>query len=278
MRSLQSFRSIAAAIVVVSCCLHCSAQSFTPQHRAHIQIFQEPDEFGSYVYGLETFNLVLFANEDESKLIAPDGTEFLQSPNIVIRKSSFEEIASIAFGDWTAVETYDGQEVSYQFRVEPFSLGDVFSETPIITSPTPGSEVPSTFVVKWEYPLGGMPSGRGISYSFHNLQRIDANSGDDDSFSYEFITRRPRPGISWIDLQLNNKTHFPDPEIINNAGIVGEFTTRLYFESRSAPARYYVVPEPRALCLAYIAIASTVMFIGRGRCVEKIADNRECVT
>jgi hypothetical protein len=96
-------------------------------------------------------------------LTAPDGTQFpgVSSPHTV---ATFSELAQRFFGTWTLLEDsfQPGQDSTYTFSLSPFTLNNVFHETPIITTPSNGATVASVFDVEWEYPSGAIPESRGL--------------------------------------------------------------------------------------------------------------------
>jgi hypothetical protein len=97
-------------------------------------------------------------------LTAPDGTQFTPGPNNQHTVSSFLELQGRFFGVWRLLEDsfVAGQDSTYIFSFSILSLQDVFHETPIITTPSNGAIVGTSFDVEWEYPSGAIPAGRTL--------------------------------------------------------------------------------------------------------------------
>ena len=136
-----------AVISVVTCVPPALARL----HTIRLEINQYANADGSFEYLLETVHAVGPVAERSGKLIAPDGTEILMDSGMDVHRSSFAEMAATVFGTWTAIEKFDGTELIYPLSAfAPFSLDDVFSDTPTIVSPVPGSVVRPRFLLQWQ--------------------------------------------------------------------------------------------------------------------------------
>lgn len=247
------------------------AQSFR-SHSATLKVTTTPSELGGTVYGLTTIQTGLLSAGipiDGGTLVAPDGTQF-GSPSDSVERATFAEIEDLLFGDWTAIESpTDGPEVSYQFRVSPFSLNDVFTQVPIITAPEPGSFVPPEFVVQWEFDRGGTPTSRGFHvHTGSEVDVVDREIGTDGFYSARFLTKRQSPGAWPVEVQVNSSSFVPQPQLISKSpSLQGDsFFFLAYFETRSALTTFYVIPEPSTLSL--VAIAGLV-FAGYSQCLVR---------
>jgi hypothetical protein len=234
-----------------------SGQS-TLTHTIGLTVIQTPTDNHGVVYGLNTgyafFHLGL---ESPTKLIAPDGTEFGPGARD-IERSTFEEIATVAFGDWTALARINGVDVIFSFRFEPFALNDVFTDIPIITSPLPGSNVPPHFIVRWNYENGSMPSRRGASLMpSSNIEIFDSRFVPGAEYAFEISTRFKQPGPGTIAVHTNTATTLPTPAFISRPPSLDghRFNFISNFRSQSAAATYRIIPEPKSCVLASFVIA-----------------------
>jgi hypothetical protein len=247
------------AIVGIATAAQLACAQPTRFHSVSLEVSQAPLENGQFEYQLTLFQTGFVAGGptlESGKLIAPDGSEYVANFNEVTR-NSFAAIASLAIGDWTAVEQLNGQEDSYQFRVQPFTLDDVFAETPIITSPAPGSAVPTNFVVKWEFDGGGMPSSRGYHLELGpNLHIIDRQLGVNGFYSLGFRTQLPEPGPGQLMVRIDAQSSLPNPTLLSRSpALAGDsFLLTATFETRSATALYRVVPEPGLLAPSLVPV------------------------
>src|SRR5688572_26806031 len=94
-----------------------------------------------------TVRSLIFGIAMPKVLTAPDGTTFTTGLSGQHTVATFAELEQRFFGTWTLLEDsiQPGQDSMYSFSLSPFSLNDVFHETPIITTPSNGSTVASKF-------------------------------------------------------------------------------------------------------------------------------------
>ena len=252
-----------AATAVFQVCTPAQGQ-LTPLHVVSVEMFQEPDEFGNATFGVELLGAVSPPFAGDAKFVAPDGTEIPFGGYQIVRRSSFAELSTLTFGNWSVIETLDTVQSSFQFEIEPFQLNDVFTDTPTITSPVPGSTVPTHFVLNWEY-AGSSAVGGNPRYDFHNLQWTDPVPSPVGN-SYEFATRIVSPGEARIeDLQIVELSFVGKPEVTSRNGIDGPISLSASFATRSTPATFFVVPEPSTVILAGLPLVATLLMRRRGR-------------
>jgi hypothetical protein len=124
-------------------------------------VIQNAEPGGGVSYSVRT---LLFGIAMPKVLTAPDGAIFTTGISGQQTVASFAELEQRFFGTWTLLEDsfLSGQDSTYTFSLSPFSLNNVFHETPIITTPSNGATVASVFDVEWEYPSGAIPAGRSL--------------------------------------------------------------------------------------------------------------------
>jgi hypothetical protein len=124
-------------------------------------VIQNAEPGGGVSYSVRT---LLFGIAMPKVLTAPDGAIFTTGISGQQTVASFAELEQRFFGTWTLLEDsfLSGQDSTYTFSLNPFSLNNVFHESPIITTPSNGATVASVFDVEWEYPSGAMPGSRGL--------------------------------------------------------------------------------------------------------------------
>ncbi len=226
-------------------------------------VHQEPALGGGLTYTLNT-NLGGASNagvaDEGAKLVAPDGTVLRGIMNEV-QFNSFAELGALLFGDWTVTEQpLMGAARSYTLQLRPFSLNDVFTDTPIITSPTPGATVPTDFIVKWDYAGDEESPGTGINLrGAQNLQFVDRQGGADGRYSVRYQLRLLGPPPGQFSFQTFAQTVLPRPSIINRDPALNgvTITPTLTFNSNSQWATFHVVPEPGG-----IGLGSVVLLLG----------------
>ena len=188
---------------------------------------------------------------DDGRLIAPDGTEFDASSRS-IRRSSLAEIARTLVGNWTAYETFDGVESSYQFNVSPTTLDGVPLALPTITLPTDGATVGETFELHWSFDNGGLPVGLNFQYlSNPDLIVVGLTQVPGTFTAIRFETKLLAPGTQTFDqLEVALTKSLPAPSLIGSSPeLVGDqFRFDAHFEAISSPVTFNVIPEPGALC------------------------------
>jgi hypothetical protein len=198
-------------------------------------------------------------------LIAPDGTEFTSFLDSAER-NTLAELATLAFGDWTAIEYFDdGQSLTYQLRVAPFPLLTAFPATPVVTSPSDGAVVPKTFDLDFHFPPGSIPnttgvksiSGTGVSISFgspsppnccHKQLTVSDRAIEVGSFTF------------WTFSQFGGDA----PQIISAVPPDERFTLILRLRAYSEPVTVVPVPEPQSFGLAGIVLIAFAVVIRGG--------------
>jgi hypothetical protein len=230
----------------------------TPIHSIGLTVIQTPTGDNGFIYGLEAgYGIANLNNASATRLIAPDGTEFGPGARD-IERSTFEEIAAVAFGDWTALARINGVDVSFNFRFEPFALNDVFTDVPIITSPLSGSNVPPSFVVMWDYENGSTPSRHGASLNpSFNVEIISSRLIPGGGYEFEINARLKQSGPGTIVVHTNTGTTLPTPPVVNRPpSLDGHgFLFVTNFRSQSVAATYRIIPEPNCFILTGIVMA-----------------------
>jgi hypothetical protein len=188
-----------------------------------------------------------FQRDDvENKLIAPDGTEF-DYRHQYAERLTFPELASMAFGTWNA---YTATSIA-QFAFQQFTLNDVVSDIPFITSPVPGSEVPLKFDVIWQ----------GEENGFVEILRRSNNIGKTGGVNpegcclYTINTELTDDQNGWLEIEAYTRTNLTAPTLLSNSSTTDTFSFfRNYFRSHSEPATYIVIPEPESAFLTAIGL------------------------
>jgi hypothetical protein len=250
---------LVAAIMVASCL----ASRASAEHYFDFTFYQSPITGGGVKYGLDISNQILNFTPNPPKpyqnLVAPDGTEFLLGGLHTLEGSTFDEIASRAFGTWKVTDIVSGVETHYTITIAPFNLDDVFTDVLIITSPTPGSDVPPKFRLSWEYQNGSIP--RGFGWAVNHFPNVTG------------VTLVPTPGCCAVDVSA---TLYPpgssgrfDLYVLNETRVSGisrqggpsdSYSLSLAFQSRSVTASYTVVPEPNSDVLAVLGGVGVAVF------------------
>jgi hypothetical protein len=122
-----------------------------------LALTQNAEPGGSVSYGIRNMTPSIF-----TLLLAPDGTQLRFTP---VEGLTFSELNTRYFGGWTVREFPmgpAGPSTDYGFTFSPFSLDDLFHETPVVTTPMNGADVPASFEVRWLYPSGATPASRLI--------------------------------------------------------------------------------------------------------------------
>jgi hypothetical protein len=219
---------------------------------------QLPQSDGTTLYRLNTSQLgytFLGVPADGASLTAPNGTVFLGAFSQV-DFSSFADLGATLFGDWVATEhPTSGSDRTYTMHIAPYTLGDVLSNTPFITSPTPGSTVPTDFVVKWD--PNNPTSSRGVAYGGPGLSVSPPQFGVDGVFSVGFHTQLLQPPPVSFPLLVSVQSFQSNPPVINRSpSLNGQpITTSLAFNAYSLRTTYQVVPEPGTFVLTSAALA-----------------------
>lgn len=249
-------------LVVCSVLLAQSAYAQFPiEHAITLQFGQHPGPSGALSFSLQVFHQVrVFDNITPRptnftlSATSPDTTEFENGDTHY--RDTFPGLASLAFGVWTAQEKYADVDISYQFQVAPFDLSSMFTDVPIITSPTPGSTVPEQFGVAWTYQNGSMPSRRGFTIvDTQNVITRQLISQGTDPYSVMLNAPLAGPGPGSISGRAHTTTNLSDPTLIPPSPLTDdEFEISARFRSYSAVATYTVAPEPTAALLLAIGL------------------------
>jgi hypothetical protein len=227
-------------------------------------IDQHPQEIGGSRFKLSVRPFPITGEPANATAVAPDGTEFgiFHGQVSSIEFDSFSDLAIKLFGDWTVYfeNTSRGPLVSYDVRVDPFTLNDVFSETPLIISPPHGSQVSTEFVLKWQYPAGA-PNSRGMSSSHtSNLAILGIQDGVDGPMSRQVQTKIIGPGPALYSFSVNAATILDSPDILRrDPGLNGvSIQPFLAFSSHSLRTQVQVVPEPSTSIISAVLIAPMI--------------------
>jgi hypothetical protein len=221
------------------------------------KVDQLPQSDGTTIYrmGASQFGYTFFGvPEGGASLTAPNGTVFPGSSNEV-NFSSFADLGAVLFGDWVATEQpTSGSARTYTVRITPYTLNDVLSNTPFITSPITGSTVPADFVVKWD--PNNPTSSRGIAYGGPGLSISPPQFGVDGVFSVGFHTQLLQPPPVPFPFLAFVQSVRPNPSVVNRSSSLNgqSIVTSLAFNAYSQRATYQVVPEPRCLVLTSLAL------------------------
>jgi hypothetical protein len=220
------------------------------------EVNQRPQPGGGLTYELAVGQLGLTTGPSgggTASLTAPSGLVFAASKT-TMNFNTFAELGNTLFGNWTGnVHPSTGPDGSYKVRVSTFTLSDVFTETPFITSPVPGSTVPNDFVVKWSFPSGATSGTLYTEFSNSNLTNSSLPQfGVDGTYSVAFHTQIIQPVPASMSLEIGTQTYLTSPTVSNRTGYVSatHFDTFLSFNSRSLAATFNVVPEPSGAVLS----------------------------
>jgi hypothetical protein len=229
------------------------------RYSAHFRVSHLPQVDTDPLYRLSAFLLGpidSFPNDDDS-LLTPDGT-VLDGPSHDFDFNSFAELSDFVLGDWTAIhDASSGQDKSYVVRVNPFSLDDVFFETPTITTPNPGSNVPKDFLLKWVYPSGAMRTS--LRLNTVDEQNVEIRRvGFAGPNSVAFQTARLQPGPGYLTLRAGASDSWPSPPIVSRSAALqgAAITTELSFAAMSLPATFHFVPEPSTTTVVGVLLAA----------------------
>ncbi|HVU88878.1 MAG TPA: hypothetical protein VHD36_16260 [Pirellulales bacterium] len=151
---------LAASLAAALFCSWAQAQPLPPIVDVELDIYQDVEPDGSVGYSIQSHTL-------EATLQAPDGTQFPAELFALLDPSKFVTVSHLSFADlqarfmgtWTIADA----STPTTFTLNPFPLDAIFHEVPVLIYPAPGSVVPNSFNVKWEYPSGAHPSGNFIS-------------------------------------------------------------------------------------------------------------------
>lgn len=194
--------------------------------------------------------------------MAPDGTHLGVGPGLAsqFNTATFDELSARVFGNWTVRETpFSPFPIvsEYAFTFSPFNLTDVFHETPVITTPTNGATVPSSFLVQWGYPSGTVRLDGGV----------ELNSGFGAVSITNFFLDPNRKALLEVDRDLlgstpltfrtgarHSLTEFVSPITPLSGPAPTTYSLMSEFRSMSLSTTVYVVPEPTSCMLALAAI------------------------
>ena len=188
------------------------------------------------------------------RLVAPNGTVFLPS-SPPIRVTSLALISQTFIGTWTAFETLEGVESSYQFNVPATALDGVPLGIPLITSPAANATVGETFDVHYQLPEEITST---IGFEFfpdQNLEivNITAVPGVQNAVRFEMDLQAPGP-LEFSDLSISQSKTLPVPSFVSStpdlAGDDFQFAAR--FDAVSRARTFFVVPEPSGIAPAIV--------------------------
>jgi hypothetical protein len=193
----------------------------------------------------------------------PDGTTFGPSPvlHIDVSTPTFAQFGEKFFGVWTILEDPNGPmqaNSTYNFTFSPFTLNDVYSEIPTITTPLDGADAPSTFFLEWQFPSGATPSNRAVSYS-------PGGPGADVTFDpspaprARFDVDVAQFGAGPLHMRagtVDQLSPYFSPVTLQSGPLRTNFViSQPDFFNFSAPISVNIVPEPQAVFLAGMAVA-----------------------
>ena len=228
--------------------------------RVILDVVQNAELGGELSYTLRTLT---FTGSKRAVLVAPDGTRLGGGPTLArqITVPTFSEFSSRFFGEWTLEEELFGPPSplsEYGFNFSPFTLDDVFHETPVITTPDDEATVSPSFIVAWEYLSGAIRPGGGV----------ELNSG----FGAVDILNIPTPDRqARLDVDLDTLGSTPLVFRTSSRDSLNDYVSEITPLSGPAPTTYsivsefsslslrttvHVVPEPTALGFVLIAAAT----------------------
>lgn len=237
-----------------------------------IEITQRPNASGESEYSVDIRNVGVFFNQ--GTLVAPDGTVFSgfggPGPNFV-EGLTFSEVQSLIAGEWTMNDRVGlpfepiptTPPFRHVFTVTGFTIGDVFTEVPVITTPADDSTVPEMFDLEWEWPPGTTPP----SGSFTAVGgSSDVDFVDTGLTSYDITVNLPvgetSRSVTVFAGSFEELQDFIGPAVSLDAGASRTFEPRLAFRSSSVGHSLTVVPEPSS---AVIAVSILFAAVGRYR-------------
>lgn len=212
---------------------------------------QEFSSGGQKVYSVRA----AFRTDDvNNRIVAPNGRVF-DFRNQYAEPLTAQQFQETAFGRWTATTASS----FIAFEIPTVGLDSMAFATPVITSPTPGSEVPEMFTINWQgkergFVEFGNQTNLAFRTAFHPAECCST------TLDYDLIN----PGKGWLELRVYERTFLPTPQITTQrpAG-TDTFTLQALVRSFTAPVSYTVVPEPRGALLA--AMAALAIFSIRRR-------------
>lgn len=186
-------------------------------------------------------------------LTAPDGvTRFGTGPALPFQVTvpSFLELSQRFFGTWKLFEDSVNPmqaDSNYAFTLSPFSLADVHSETPLVTSPTTGSTVPSVFDVSWQYPSGNTTAPKSITYS--TGADVDFAPGNELRVSFSVDREVASDPFQFRAGSSSPLAAYMSPVTLLNGHPRSNYGIQASFHNYSLPVRVTVVPEPATAVL-----------------------------
>jgi hypothetical protein len=204
--------------------------------------------------GLRSYSVrAAFSRDDvNNKIVAPNGQVF-DYRNQYAEPLTFDQFRTIAFGTWRA-ETASSD---ITFLVPALTQDNVAFKTPIITSPTPGSEVPEEFTINWLGEDRGFAevlkrTNLAFRRSFHPAECCST------TLTYELIN----PGKGLLEVDVYTRTFLPAPQILQQSPFgIDTYTFEARVLSHAVRATYVVVPEPSTLLL--VALTGLCFYSGR---------------
>jgi hypothetical protein len=223
-----------------------------------LDIIQRAQPGGGTSYGIRAVT-----GPFTTALIAPDGTQFGPPPGIRpgLDDLAFSELSSRFFGTWTIRERSFVPPFAvseHSFTLSPFVPNNLFSDTPIITTPADLSIVPTGFTLEWTYAGGAMPSSRLVSHSIMSGDAgVDIRGQNQARFNVVLEGEGPatltvRAGTT-VDL-------FPyiSPVLLVSGPSQTDYRVSSRFQILSEPVRLTVVPEPHILLLVAMGTGTLI--------------------
>ena len=230
---------------------------------------QQPGAMGEKQYQISavTFRLGL-----DRSLVSPSGARFGSEGVRSIGELAFEDLGSELFGLWTIEDegffSDDDTEI-HNFSIEPFELNDVFSETPIVVSPTDGDVVTTGFVFDWEYEAGVVePRNRIVRTS--RGAGIDDSSvtfGDGTEVTFD-VTLEPGSTSGSLGIRagsFEDLSRLVSPVTTTVVNPRSSFTAELTFQNLSNPVGVTVIAIPEPGSGALLVVFGAIFGCSRNR-------------
>lgn len=234
-----------------------------------VQLFFEQQSLGNggVEYSLDIIAFPVFFGPAQGTLTAPDGVVF-DGFNPPIGGMDFQQLGDRFFGEWviSAFDFSTGGTTDFAFTVGPFTLDDVFSETPTITAPVasggqvtiPAPTGAAEFELAWGYPSGAVPSSSIIRTSDRGgggTSVADFGSGANSAV----ILTELDPGVASNDFvyragSFDDLAGFVSAVVPDDPSTAITFSATAEFRNFSEPITVTIaVPEPGVLTLACVA-------------------------
>lgn len=250
-------------VLLSSVCIEVDAQAYRSRTIA-LNFNQYPAAGGGLEYSLQTFYALTAPGVDNPavKLIAPNGIEF-PSINHEIFRSSFEEVAAMSFGEWTAVETYPTTpitEFTFKFQMPAFDHASVARGTPFIIAPADGAVVPEDFQIAWNSGNSSGLNGIGMWTQRSNYS-FQSDLVDVPNCCITHVNGRlDGPGIGSLQVRVNAESNVQQPFLVDNPATQNDrFFLRAGYQAHSSLSSFTIVPEPSSVLIAFaVGLCSVV--------------------